>query len=104
MGKYNLVETKTKYFFDKELKKSFEYTFRQKSIIINIVLFIVFFGTISIILYYRSKNKSVKPKTNDYQTQQYVLNKLRKFNKNELKSDLITNLPIYNNDYNPRLL
>ena len=29
---------------------------------------------------------------------------MRKFNKNEIKSDLITNLPVYSNDYNPRIL
>ena len=100
----NLVENKTKYFFNSELKKCCEKSYKKKSLIVNLVLFFLFISAVSLFLLYMYQNKSDKPKNNDEKTRQYVLNKMRKFNKNEIKSDLITNLPIYSNDYNPRIL
>jgi hypothetical protein len=101
----NLVEHKTKLFFNSELNKIAKKNFKKKSLIINISVFIVFSIFICGILYYRYKNKpNKKKKVNDNKVRKYLLDKMRKFNKNEVKSDLITNLPVYSNDYNPRIL
>ena len=97
----NLVEHKTKLFFNSELKKIALKNFKKKSLIINILVFVTFTLFVGGILYYRYKNKPKKnSKLHDIKLRKYLLNKMRKFNKNEVKSDLITNLPVYSNDYN----
>ena len=100
----NLVETKTKLFFNSELNKISKINFKKKSLIVNICVFITFSLFISGILLYRYNNKPEKKKVDDIKVRKYLLDKMRKFNKNEIKSDLITNLPVYSNDYNPRIL
>jgi hypothetical protein len=100
----NLVETKTKLFFNSELKTISQNNFYKKSLIINIVIFICFSFFISGILYYKYTTKKTIKKVDDIQVRKYLLEKMRQFNKNEIKSDLITNLPTYNNDYNSRIL
>ena len=101
----NLVETKTKLFFNSELKKISKKNFKKKSLFINIFVFILFSLFIGFILLYRYNNKpKPKKKDDDIKVRKYLLDKMRKFNKNEIKSDLITNLPVYSNDYNPRIL
>ena len=102
----NLVETKTKNFFNSKLKNCYNNNFRKTSIITNIIIFILFTSFISSILYYRYRTKSHTKvnKIDNTKMRHFLLNKMRKFNKNKIKSDLITNLPVYNNDFNPRIL
>jgi flagellar basal body-associated protein FliL len=101
----NLVETKTKLFFNSELNKISKKNFKKKSLVINICVFIIFILFLGGILLYRYKNKPKKKENvNDIKVRKYLLEKMRKFNKNEIKSDLITNLPVYSNDYNSRIL
>ena len=101
----NLVETKTKLFFNYQLKKSSKKKFQKNSLIINFVVFIIFSIFIGYILLYRYYNKPKKNSTvDDIKIRKYLLDKMKKFNKNEIKSDLITNLPVYSNDYNSRIL
>lgn len=101
----NLVETKTKLFFNSELKKISKANFKKQSIIINIIIFVVFSLFVGSILVYRYYNKPKKnSKVEDIKIRKFLLDKMRKFNKNEIKSNLITNLPVYSNDYNPRIL
>lgn len=101
----NLVETKTKLFFNSELNKISKKNFKKKSLIINICVFVIFSLFVGGILLYRYNNKpKKKEKVDDIKVRKYLLDKMRKFNKNEIKSDLITNLPVYSNDYNPRIL
>ena len=97
----NLVEHKTKQFFNSELKKIAITNFKKKSLIINILVFVFFVLFVSSILYYKYNNKPKKNnKLNDIKVRKFLLNKMQKFNKNEVKSDLITNLPVYSNGYN----
>lgn len=55
-------------------------------------------------LKYKKNNKSKTTHIDDNKMRKYILDKMRMFNQNEIKSDLITNLPTYNNDYHPRIL
>tara|TARA_Y100001980_G_C14500686_1_gene276682 strand:+ start:73 stop:375 length:303 start_codon:yes stop_codon:yes gene_type:complete len=97
----NLVETKTKLFFNSKLKTISKNNFKKKSLIVNICVFCVFMLFVCSILYYRYHNKPYKKnEVDDIKVRKYLLDKMRKFNKNEIKSDLITNLPVYSNDYN----
>lgn len=97
----NLVETKTKLFFNSELNKISKKNFKKKSLLVNICVFIIFSLFVGGILLYRYYNKpQKKEKVDDIKVRKYLLDKMRTFNKNEIKSDLITNLPIYSNDYN----
>lgn len=101
----NLVETKTKLFFNSQLKNISKKNFQKNSLIINFIVFIIFSIFIGSILLYRYYNKPKKnSKVDDIKMRKYLLDKMKKFNKNEIKSDLITNLPVYSNDYNPRIL
>lgn len=101
----NLVETKTKLFFNSQLKTISKINFQKKSLIVNICVFVSFTLCIVSILYYRYNNKPKKnEKADDIKVRKFLLEKMRKFNKNEIKSDLITNLPIYSNEHNPRIL
>jgi len=101
----NLVETKTKLFFNSQLKNISKKNFQKNSLIINFVVFIIFSIFIASILLYRYYNKPKKnSNVDDIKMRKYLLDKMKRFNKNEIKSDLITNLPVYSNDYNPRIL
>ena len=100
----NLVEIKTKMFFNSKLKHISENNFKKKSTIINICIFLLFTISLFLFLNYKKNNKPKKNDIDDIKMRKYLLDKMRKFNKNEIKSDLITNLPTYNNDYYPRIL
>lgn len=100
----NLVEIKTKLFFNSRLKDINEKNFKTKSTIINICIFLLFIISIYLFLKYKKNNKSKTTHIDDNKMRKYILDKMRMFNQNEIKSDLITNLPTYNNDYHPRIL
>ena len=99
-----LVEPGTKYFINQSLKQC-----RQKSInfynnLYNIILLLIFLGIISGILYYKKSTKpSVQDKIQKENTKRlYLINKLKIYNHKMLKEsqELITNLPMYQNEFN----
>ena len=73
----NLVEHKTKLFFNSELNRISKKNFKRNSSIINISIFIVFSMFIGGILYYRYNNKPKKKhKVNDNKVRKYLLDKI----------------------------
>ena len=91
-------------FFNSKLKDISETNFKKKSTIINICIFLFFYNFIILFLKYKKNNKPKRNGIDDIKMRKYLLDKMSKFNQNEIKSDLITNLPTYNNEYHPRIL
>ena len=99
-----LVEPGTKYFINQTLKQC-----RQKSInfynnLYNIILLMIFLGVTSGVLYYKKITKpTMEDKVKKENTRRlYLINKLKIYNHKMLKEsqELITNLPMYQNEFN----
>jgi len=93
-----LTEITTKYYIKKSLKEVRQFKNKYINIIVNIVLFLLFIGIITLFLYYKYKGKLTKEevKIKENQKKQYLFEKLHKisYEKQKENQSLITDLPI----------
>lgn len=98
-----LIEPGIKYFLRKSLSNSHDYKVNYYNTIFNCALFLVFITIIIVVLYskYKGKMSPNDVKLREKQTQEYVLEKIKKFqvSKRKMEQDLITGLPYWDNEY-----
>ena len=96
--KPRLIEPITKYYTNYNLKNVRIFKDKWINFIVNIIVFLLFIGTIGGILYFRYKGKpneeEIEIKKN--REKMYIFEKLHKYQyeKNKDNENLITNLPI----------
>jgi hypothetical protein len=93
-----LTELTTKFYIKNSLKEVRHFKNKYISIIVNILLFLLFIGTISLYLYYKYKGKPTPEeiKIKENQKKHYLFEKLHKisYEKRKENQNLITDLPI----------
>lgn len=98
-----LIEPGIKYFMQKSLYNSHSFKINYYNTIFNVILFVIFLLIVLVILYskYKGKQKPEEVKLREKQSQEYVLEKIKKFqiSKRKMEQDLITGLPHWNNEY-----
>ena len=93
-----LTENTTKFFIHNSLKEVRLFKNKYITVIVNILLFLLFVGVVSLLLYYKYKGKPSKEeiKIKENQKKQYLFEKLHKisYEKRKENQNLITDLPI----------
>jgi hypothetical protein len=93
-----LTEFTTKFYIKNSLKEVRQFKNKYITVIVNILLFLLFVGVVSLLLYYKYKGKPSKEeiKIKENQKKQYLFEKLHKisYEKRKENQNLITDLPI----------
>jgi len=93
-----LTELTTKFYIKNSLKEVRCFKNKYISIIINVLLLLLFIGSISLLLYYKYKGKPTQEeiKIKENQKKHYLFEKLHKisYEKRKENQNLITDLPI----------
>jgi len=93
-----LTEFTTKFYIKNSLKEVRQFKNKYITVIVNILLFLLFVGVVSLLLYYKYKGKPSKEeiKIKDNQKKQYLFEKLHKisYEKRKENQNLITDLPL----------
>tara|TARA_B100000482_G_scaffold140580_1_gene103450 strand:+ start:444 stop:740 length:297 start_codon:yes stop_codon:yes gene_type:complete len=90
-----LINTTAYNFIDNELKKANDINILYNSLILNVVLFLVFFISILLFLYYRYQNKKKNHHLYEQENRNALLEKMIHLEKINNDDDLVTNLPIF---------
>ena len=98
MNKPSLIEANTKSYLYSKLKSCHEYKSNIMSWILNTTLFILFFITLGIILYYSRKDGLTPYERQEkmIKEQEYIVSKIRDYKEMNKNTSSITNLPIVN--------
>lgn len=93
-----LVEPGVKYFFNATLNQCRIIKEKYNNFIFNLVLFILFFVIVSLILYYNYKGRISKEEKDIKlrKQQEYIVSKLQFMQEIKKNNNLITELPIWN--------
>lgn len=93
-----LTEFTTKFYIKNSLKEVRQFKNKYITVIVNILLFLLFVGVITLLLYCKYKGKPTKEelKIKENQKKQYLFEKLHKisYEKRKENQNLITDLPI----------
>lgn len=93
-----LTELTTKFYIKNSLKEVRQFKNKYITVIVNILLFLLFVGLVSLLLYYKYKGKPSKEeiKIKENQKKQYLFEKLHKISYEKIKENqnLITDLPL----------
>ncbi len=93
-----LTELTTKFYIKNSLKEVRQFKNKYITVIVNILLFLLFVGVVSLLLYYKYKGKPSKEEINikENQKKQYLFEKLHKisYEKRKENQNLITDLPL----------
>lgn len=93
-----LTEFTTKFYIKNSLKEVRQFKNKYITVIVNILLFLLFIGGITLLLYCKYKGKPTKEelKIKENQKKQYLFEKLHKisYEKRKENQNLITDLPI----------
>lgn len=93
-----LTEFTTKFYIKNSLKEVRQFKNKYITVIVNILLFLLFVGGVSLLLYYKYKGKPSKEeiKIKENQKKQYLFEKLHKisYEKRKENQNLITDLPL----------
>jgi cell division protein YceG involved in septum cleavage len=93
-----LTELTTKFYIKNSLKEVRQFKNKYITVIVNILLFLLFVGLVSLLLYYKYKGKPSKEeiKIKENQKKQYLFEKLHKISceKRKENQNLITDLPL----------
>jgi hypothetical protein len=93
-----LTENTTKFFIHNSLREVRQFKNKYITVIVNILLFLLFVGVVSLLLYYKYKGKPSREeiKIKENQKKQYLFEKLHKisYEKRKENQNLITDLPI----------
>lgn len=99
----NLTEPGVKYFLSQTLKECRKFKDQYMTIIFNVSMLLLLILIIGGLLHFKYKGK-LKPheiKRKNREKQEYIISKLQQIAlvKQKQNSDLITNLPVWNNTY-----
>lgn len=104
MNNPSLIEPEAKYFFRETLKHCHQKNIEFYNNLFNLLLLLLFTSVVGGFLYYKSKSKpTIIEKIQKEKTKKlYVLNTFKRYNHNMIKKskNLITNLPMYKNEFN----
>ena len=98
LSKPSLTEFSTKYYIRHSLKEVRRIKDKYITILVNILLFLLFIGTIGGLLYYKYKGKLTpeQKKLKEQEKKIYIFQKLHQisYEKEKESQNLITNLPL----------
>jgi hypothetical protein len=98
LSKPSLTEFSTKYYIRHSLKEVRRIKDKYITILVNILLFLLFIGTIGGLLYYKYKGKLTpeQKKLKEQEKKMYIFQKLHQisYEKEKESQNLITNLPL----------
>ena len=98
-----LTEPGVTYFINETPKQCHKFKENYQHLILNIVLFIMFFVILGVLLLYKYKGKLTPEEIEQKELvkKQYILSKIRNFNDSKIKSqqELITGLPHFENEF-----
>ncbi len=91
----NLINSSAYNFLDSELRKANNVNILYNSLILNVVLFVVFFVSTLIFLYYRYQNKQKNKDSYELEKRNALLQKMINLENINKDDDLLTSLPIF---------
>ena len=99
----SLVENGMKYFINATLKQCHQLREKYENLFFNISCSLAFFIFLSLFLLYKYKGKltPMEKQQKEREKQQYILSKIKIFkeSRQRMHQELITNLPMWENDY-----